>query len=70
MGVVRQSTNLTRLSVGASRTPRTPRTPERHRSNTMAQFRQAPLPFVGQKRMFLTPFTQILQDNIEGDSEG
>lgn len=36
----------------------------------MAQFKQAPLPFVGQKRMFLNQFTQILQDNIEGDGEG
>lgn len=36
----------------------------------MAQFKQAPLPFVGQKRMFLTQFTQILHDNIEGDGEG
>lgn len=36
----------------------------------MAQFKQAPLPFVGQKRMFLNQFAQILQDNIEGDGEG
>lgn len=31
---------------------------------------QAPLPFVGQKRMFLKHFESILQDNIEGDGEG
>lgn len=36
----------------------------------MAQFRQAPLPFVGQKRMFLNQFVQILHDNIEDDGEG
>lgn len=36
----------------------------------MANFRQAPLPFVGQKRMFLKHFSQILNDNIEGDGEG
>ncbi|MEG9490015.1 DNA adenine methylase [Mannheimia indoligenes] len=33
-------------------------------------FKQAPLPFIGQKRMFLTQFIQILNDNIEGDGEG
>ncbi|MCK3654926.1 hypothetical protein A4G19_03825 [Pasteurellaceae bacterium Macca] len=34
------------------------------------QFKQAPLPFVGQKRMFLTHFTQILNDNIPDEGEG
>ncbi|HDR1414536.1 TPA: hypothetical protein QB226_000425 [Pasteurella multocida] len=31
------------------------------------QFKQAPLPFTGQKRMFLKHFTQVLNDNIEGN---
>lgn len=33
-------------------------------------FKQAPLPFIGQKRMFLKHFSQILNDNINGDGEG
>lgn len=33
-------------------------------------FKQAPLPFVGQKRMFLKQFTQILNQHITGDGEG
>lgn len=33
-------------------------------------FKQAPLPFVGQKRKFLTHVAQVLNDNIEGDGEG
>lgn len=37
---------------------------------TMATFKQAPLPFIGQKRMFLKHFSQILNDNIDGDGEG
>lgn len=40
---------------------------------TMTQkklFRQAPLPFIGQKRMFLKHFESILNENIEGDGEG
>ncbi len=36
----------------------------------MATFKQAPLPFIGQKRMFLKHFSQILNDNIDGDGEG
>lgn len=36
----------------------------------MAHFTQAPLPFIGQKRMFLTHFKQILNDNIDGDGTG
>lgn len=36
----------------------------------MAQFRQAPLPFVGQKRMFLMHFARVLNNNIEGDGKG
>ncbi|HDR1420037.1 TPA: hypothetical protein QB189_001965 [Pasteurella multocida] len=34
------------------------------------QFKQAPLPFVGQKRMFLKHFEQVLDENIQGDGEG
>lgn len=34
------------------------------------QFKQAPLPFVGQKRMFLKHFEQVLNENIKGDGEG
>lgn len=33
-------------------------------------FKQAPLLFIGQKRMFLQHFSQILNDNIDGDAEG
>ncbi|OOR88386.1 hypothetical protein B0183_10975, partial [Glaesserella parasuis] len=33
-------------------------------------FKQAPLPFIGQKRMFLKHFSQILNDNIDGNGEG
>lgn len=33
-------------------------------------FKQAPLPFIGQKRMFLKHFESILNENIEGDGEG
>ena len=33
-------------------------------------FKQAPLPFVGQKRMFLKHFETVLNENIEGDGEG
>ncbi|TNG92993.1 hypothetical protein FHQ28_01525 [Pasteurellaceae bacterium USgator11] len=36
----------------------------------MAHFTQAPLPFIGQKRMFLTHFKQILNDNIPDDGAG
>ncbi|MCT8762858.1 DNA adenine methylase [Glaesserella parasuis] len=36
----------------------------------MATFKQAPLPFIGQKRMLLKHFSQILNDNIKGDGEG
>ncbi|OOF59281.1 hypothetical protein [Rodentibacter myodis] len=32
-------------------------------------FKQAPLPFVGQKRMFLKHFEQVLNENILGDGE-
>lgn len=31
------------------------------------QFKQAPLPFTGQKRMFLKHFEQVLDENIKGD---
>ncbi len=34
------------------------------------KFTQAPLPFIGQKRMFLKHFSQILNNNISGDGEG
>ncbi|HDR1252678.1 TPA: hypothetical protein QB269_000897 [Pasteurella multocida] len=34
------------------------------------QFKQAPLPFVGQKRMFLKHFEQVLNENINGNGEG
>lgn len=35
----------------------------------MATYKQAPLPFVGQKRMFLKQFETILEQNIEGKGE-
>ena len=37
---------------------------------SVVQFKQAPLPFVGQKRMFLKHFETILNENIKGDGEG
>ena len=37
---------------------------------SVVQFKQAPLPFVGQKRMFLKHFEMILNENIKGDGEG
>lgn len=33
-------------------------------------YKQAPLPFVGQKRMFLNAFKQVLNNNIPNDGEG
>lgn len=33
-------------------------------------FKQAPLPFIGQKRMFLKHFETVLNKNIKGDGEG
>jgi len=33
-------------------------------------FKQAPLPFIGQKRMFLKHFETVLNENIKGDGEG
>lgn len=33
-------------------------------------FTQAPLPFIGQKRMFLNAFKQVLNNNIPDDGEG
>lgn len=33
-------------------------------------FKQAPLPFTGQKRMFLKHFKAILNEQIPGDGEG
>lgn len=33
-------------------------------------FKQAPLPFIGQKRMFLKHFTHILDQNINDDGDG
>lgn len=33
-------------------------------------FKQAPLPFVGQKRQFLTHVSQIINDNIPNEGEG
>nr|AEV40923.1 Hia5 [Haemophilus influenzae] len=33
-------------------------------------FKQAPLPFIGQKRMFLKQFEQILNENISDNGEG
>ncbi|MEE6042804.1 hypothetical protein, partial [Avibacterium paragallinarum] len=36
----------------------------------MRHFSQAPLPFVGQKRLFLNAFKQVLNDNIQNDGEG
>ncbi|MFT0806334.1 hypothetical protein U0W77_11080 [Avibacterium paragallinarum] len=33
-------------------------------------YKQAPLPFVGQKRMFLNAFKQVLNDNIPNDGAG
>ena len=45
------------------------------KENTMANqakrnFKQAPLPFVGQKRNFLNHFKAILNEQIPGDGEG
>ncbi|WP_118790894.1 MULTISPECIES: hypothetical protein [Pasteurellaceae] len=37
---------------------------------SVVQFKQAPLPFVGQKRIFLKHFETILNENIEDDGEG
>lgn len=34
------------------------------------KFKQAPLPFIGQKRMFLRQFETILNENIPNDGEG
>ncbi|OBX09570.1 hypothetical protein QV08_01090 [Gallibacterium salpingitidis] len=34
------------------------------------QFKQAPLPFIGQKRMFINHFTKILNEYINDDGEG
>lgn len=34
------------------------------------KFKQAPLPFVGQKRMFLKHFEEVLNGNIKNDGEG
>lgn len=36
----------------------------------MAHFKQAPLPFIGQKRMFLKHFAKVLNDNILNDGAG
>ncbi|MCL7726169.1 hypothetical protein LQU85_09605 [Actinobacillus pleuropneumoniae] len=36
----------------------------------MLKYTQAPLPFTGQKRMFLRHFTDVLNKNIEGDGDG
>ena len=33
-------------------------------------FKQAPLPFIGQKRMFLKHFERVLMENIHNDGEG
>lgn len=33
-------------------------------------FKQAPLPFIGQKRQFLSHFSKIIADNIPNDGEG
>ncbi|TID28252.1 hypothetical protein JO83_03465 [Avibacterium paragallinarum] len=33
-------------------------------------YKQAPLPFIGQKRMFLNAFKQVLNEHIPGDGEG
>lgn len=33
-------------------------------------FKQAPLPFTGQKRQFLSHFNRILNENVAGDGEG
>ncbi|HHK6175917.1 TPA: hypothetical protein ACQWQ6_000120 [Haemophilus influenzae] len=33
-------------------------------------FKQAPLPFIGQKRMFLKHFETVLNENIKGNGEG
>ncbi|RZN75082.1 hypothetical protein [Avibacterium paragallinarum] len=36
----------------------------------MRHFNQAPLPFVGQKRLFLNAFKQVLNEHISDDGEG
>ena len=45
-------------------------TNEKTNKQSVVQFKQAPLPFVGQKRMFLKHFETILNENIEDDGEG
>ena len=37
---------------------------------SVVQFKQAPLPFVGQKRMFLKHFEEVLNANITNDGDG
>lgn len=44
-------------------------TNEKTNKQSVVQFKQAPLPFVGQKRMFLKHFETILNENIEDDGE-
>lgn len=39
-------------------------------AGVVKHFKQAPLPFIGQKRMFLNPFKQVLNEHISGDGEG
>lgn len=36
----------------------------------MAQFKQAPLPFIGQKRQFLKHFNRVLTEHLPPDGEG
>ncbi|TFJ88844.1 hypothetical protein [Lonepinella koalarum] len=38
--------------------------------SSISYFKQAPLPFIGQKRMFLKYFERILNENIPDDGEG
>lgn len=39
------------------------------KKNNLIQFKQAPLPFIGQKRMFLKHFEKILSEHIPNDGE-
>ncbi len=38
--------------------------------NNLSSYKQAPLPFVGQKRQFLTHYTEILDQYIPNDGQG
>nr|DAU36977.1 MAG TPA: DNA adenine methylase [Bacteriophage sp.] len=45
-------------------------TNEKTNKQSVVQFKQAPLPFVGQKRMFLKHVQAVLDKHIDGEGEG